>query len=126
MVDTTGYDKMRRGEVYPNPDFHLIEMQADARKKLDRLNAVANSDMFNRTVFAGEVQQFLERGPDRQRAPAGEYLALIFGGRVAVEGFNRFAADFGVFRELIEAVILKDALHRSPCGMEPRETLACP
>ncbi|WP_291392879.1 sugar O-acetyltransferase [Devosia sp.] len=51
MVDTTGYDRMRRGEVYPNPDFHLIEMQAEARKKLDRLNAVPNSDMFNRTVM---------------------------------------------------------------------------
>lgn len=54
MADTTGYDRMRRGDIYPNPDFHLIEMQAEARRKLDRLNAVPNSDLFNRSVMLRE------------------------------------------------------------------------
>lgn len=51
MADTTGYDKMRRGEIHKGPDWHLIELQLEARKKLDRLNAVPASDMANRTAM---------------------------------------------------------------------------
>lgn len=51
MADTTGYERMRRGEPYRGPDWYLIEMQIEARKKLDRLNAVPTSDMANRTAM---------------------------------------------------------------------------
>ena len=51
MTDTTGYEKMRRGELYEAPDWHLIELQVEAKKKLDRLNAVPSWDMPNRTAM---------------------------------------------------------------------------
>jgi maltose O-acetyltransferase len=54
MADTIGYDKMRRGELYPNPDWHLIELQAEARRKLDHLNAAPNSDMANRAALLAD------------------------------------------------------------------------
>ena len=43
MSDTTGYERMRAGALYKGPDFHLIEIQIEARKKLDRFNAAPMS-----------------------------------------------------------------------------------
>lgn len=51
MTDTSGYEKMRRGEIHKGPDWHLIELQIEAKKKLDRLNAVPTWDMPNRTAM---------------------------------------------------------------------------
>lgn len=51
MTDTTGYEKMRRGELHKGPDWHLIELQIEAKKKLDRLNAVPTWDMPNRVAM---------------------------------------------------------------------------
>lgn len=51
MADISGYQKMQRGEPYRVPDWHLIEMQTQARKKLDRFNAVPSWDMPNRTAM---------------------------------------------------------------------------
>jgi maltose O-acetyltransferase len=51
MADTTGYEKMRRGEIYPAPDFHLLDLQADARRKLEHLNAAPNADLANRAAM---------------------------------------------------------------------------
>ncbi len=50
-MDTTGYNKMRRGEAYACPDWYLIELQGNARRRLDRLNAVPNWDMTNRMAM---------------------------------------------------------------------------
>jgi maltose O-acetyltransferase len=35
----SGYEKMRAGEAYPNPDWDLVAMQTKAREGLDRFNA---------------------------------------------------------------------------------------
>lgn len=47
-MQKTGYEKMLSGELYEGPDWDLIDLQVEARKKLDRLNAVPNWDMANR------------------------------------------------------------------------------
>lgn len=39
MSTRTGYEKMRAGEPYANPDWDLIGRQVEARAKLDRYNA---------------------------------------------------------------------------------------
>ena len=39
MTNTLGYEAMRAGRAYANPDWHLIELQIEARKKLDAINA---------------------------------------------------------------------------------------
>jgi len=51
MTDSTGYQKMVSSQPYTAPDWDLLEMQGIARRKLDQLNAVANSDMPNRTAM---------------------------------------------------------------------------
>lgn len=57
----TGYEKMVSGELYEGPDWDLIEMQVEARKKLDRLNAVPSWDMANRTaMFRDQLGSFGE------------------------------------------------------------------
>jgi maltose O-acetyltransferase len=48
MADTSGYTKMRAGEFYKGPDFYLIELQMEARRKLDALNAIPSFDMERR------------------------------------------------------------------------------
>ena len=39
MTNRTGYEKMRAGEPYSNPDWDLIGRQSEARAKLDVFNA---------------------------------------------------------------------------------------
>ena len=51
MTNLTGYHKMVSSQLYPAPDWDLLEMQAAARRKLDQLNAVPNVDMPNRTAM---------------------------------------------------------------------------
>ncbi|HEY9009993.1 MAG TPA: maltose acetyltransferase domain-containing protein [Devosia sp.] len=41
MTNRTGYEKMRAGEPYANPDWDLIGMQVAAREKLDIYNQTA-------------------------------------------------------------------------------------
>lgn len=48
MADTTGYARMRAGETYKGPDFYLIELQMEARRKLDALNAIPSFDIETR------------------------------------------------------------------------------
>lgn len=48
MHDTTGYAQMRAGEFYKGPDFYLLELQMEARRKLDALNAIPSFDMEKR------------------------------------------------------------------------------
>jgi len=47
----SGYEKMLSGEPYEAPDWDLIDMQVEAKKKLDHLNAVPSWDMANRTAM---------------------------------------------------------------------------
>lgn len=54
MADTTGYTKMRAGEFYPAPDFCLLELQMEARAKLDALNAIPSFDMERRAPMLKE------------------------------------------------------------------------
>jgi acetyltransferase-like isoleucine patch superfamily enzyme len=42
MTKRTGYEKMRAGEPYANPDWDLIAMQGEARARLDRFNATSD------------------------------------------------------------------------------------
>jgi acetyltransferase-like isoleucine patch superfamily enzyme len=51
MTDSTGYQKMVSSQPYAAPDWDLLEMQAQARRKLDQLNAVPSFDMPNRTAM---------------------------------------------------------------------------
>ena len=44
MTDRTGYDKMRAGEAYPNPDWDLIARQTEARIGLDAYNQSRDMD----------------------------------------------------------------------------------
>jgi acetyltransferase-like isoleucine patch superfamily enzyme len=44
MSQRTGYQKMRAGEAYPNPDWDLIALQAEAKAGLDRFNATTDFD----------------------------------------------------------------------------------
>ena len=48
MTDTSGYAKMRAGEFYKGPDWHLIDLQIAAAKKLAELNAISSFDMERR------------------------------------------------------------------------------
>ena len=48
MTDTSGYLKMRAGEFYTGPDWHLIDLQIAAAKKLAELNAIPSFDMERR------------------------------------------------------------------------------
>lgn len=48
MADTSGYTKMRAGEYYAAPDYHLFELQMAARARLDALNAIPSFDMEKR------------------------------------------------------------------------------
>src|SRR5947199_368814 len=49
MVDTSVYDRMRAGEPYAGPHWYLLELQMQARQKLDTLNALSNADLVSRT-----------------------------------------------------------------------------
>jgi maltose O-acetyltransferase len=51
MTHSTGYQKMVASQPYAAPDLDLLELQAEARRKLDRLNAVPSFDMPNRTAM---------------------------------------------------------------------------
>lgn len=44
MTDRNGYDKMRAGEAYPNPDWDLIARQTEARIGLDAYNQSRDMD----------------------------------------------------------------------------------
>lgn len=48
MTDTTGFTRMRAGELYRGPDLYVIELQMAARAKLDALNAIPSFDMERR------------------------------------------------------------------------------
>ncbi len=48
MTETSGYEKMRAGQPYPNPDWELIALQAEARRGLDAYNALLPSEMEHR------------------------------------------------------------------------------
>ena len=54
MTHSTGYQKMVSGQPYAAPDFDLLELQAEARRKLDRLNATPSFDMPERTALLRE------------------------------------------------------------------------
>lgn len=51
MTDTTGYTRMRAGEYYACPDWHLIDMQMKARAKLDVFNATPGSAIEERAAM---------------------------------------------------------------------------
>jgi acetyltransferase-like isoleucine patch superfamily enzyme len=51
----TGYDKMRAGELYPNPDWDLIALQAKAAEGLAAYNALPSHDMERRGGMLGEL-----------------------------------------------------------------------
>lgn len=55
MSERTGYDKMRAGDPYPNPDWDLIGLQAEARRKLDRFNAAPTSDFAARSAMLADM-----------------------------------------------------------------------
>ena len=44
MTNRTGYEKMRAGEPYANPDWDLIGLQVAAREKLDTYNQTRDMD----------------------------------------------------------------------------------
>jgi maltose O-acetyltransferase len=54
MTDTSGYLKMRAGEFYTGPDWHLIDLQIAAAKKLAELNAIPSFDMERRVPMLKE------------------------------------------------------------------------
>ena len=55
MTDTSGYEKMRAGEVYPVPDFHLLGLQAEAHARLGAFNATPQSELEKRLELLGEM-----------------------------------------------------------------------
>jgi acetyltransferase-like isoleucine patch superfamily enzyme len=55
MNSTSGYDRMRAGQLYAAPDWHLIEMQMAARSRLDALNAIPSFDMERRMPMLKEL-----------------------------------------------------------------------
>lgn len=55
MSNKTGYEKMRAGELYPNPDWALIEMQGAAARKLAAYNAARFADMTLRTAMLKDM-----------------------------------------------------------------------
>jgi len=48
MTDMSGYTKMRAGEFYKGPDWHLVDLQIKAAMKLAELNAIPSFDMERR------------------------------------------------------------------------------
>lgn len=55
MTANTGYDKMRAGELYPNPDWDLIAMQGEAAEGLAAYNALPSHDMARRGALLGDL-----------------------------------------------------------------------
>jgi len=55
MTDTSGYQKMRAGQCYGNPDFYLIGLQAEARRRLDAFNATPMHEMERRRALLGAM-----------------------------------------------------------------------
>ena len=55
MTDTSGFEKMRAGETYPLPDFHLIGLQIEARARLDVFNATPAGEMETRRAMLGQM-----------------------------------------------------------------------
>lgn len=55
MTSTHGYEAMRAGETYANPDWHLIGLQMAARAKLDRLNGLPADAFDERGQLLGEA-----------------------------------------------------------------------
>lgn len=45
MSERSGYEKMRAGELYANPDWDLIAMQGEAARRLAAFNALPSHDM---------------------------------------------------------------------------------
>ncbi|MEQ1900271.1 MAG: sugar O-acetyltransferase [Devosia sp.] len=54
-VEKSGYEKMRAGEPYANPDWDLMAMQAEAGEKLARLNATPMSKMDERKAILKDL-----------------------------------------------------------------------
>jgi acetyltransferase-like isoleucine patch superfamily enzyme len=52
---TAGYRRMRAGELYDTPDFHILGLQGAARQKLDALNAIPHSRMDERQAMLGKI-----------------------------------------------------------------------
>lgn len=55
MTDTSGYEKMRAGEIYPVPDFHLLGLQAEAHARLAAFNATPSGALEKRLELLGEM-----------------------------------------------------------------------
>lgn len=55
MTDTTGYTRMRAGEYYKGPDWHLIDLQIEASRKLALLNAIPSFEMERRVPLLKEM-----------------------------------------------------------------------
>lgn len=55
MTERSGYEKMRAGEPYPNPDWDLIAMQAEAARGRDRYNALPSHDIEARRALLREL-----------------------------------------------------------------------
>jgi acetyltransferase-like isoleucine patch superfamily enzyme len=50
-----GYRRMRAGELYDTPDFHILGLELAARPKLNELNAIPHSDMGARYAVMAEA-----------------------------------------------------------------------
>jgi maltose O-acetyltransferase len=51
----SGYDRMKAGVPYPAPDWDLIALQMEARRRLDELNAIPSFDAERRVPLLREL-----------------------------------------------------------------------
>lgn len=54
-MDTINYTKMRNGDHYAGPDPHIVELQLNARKGLERFNAAPASEAMARAAMLREL-----------------------------------------------------------------------
>jgi thiamine transport system ATP-binding protein len=55
MTNASAYESMRAGQFYKMPDQHLIELQVEARSKLDAFNATPMAEMERRRAMLKEM-----------------------------------------------------------------------
>ena len=55
MTNSSAYERMRAGQLYTMPDQQLIDLQVEARDKLDAFNATSMADMQRRRSMLQEM-----------------------------------------------------------------------
>lgn len=55
MTTSAAYESMRAGQLYPMPDQYLIDLQVEARSRLDAFNATPMADMQRRRMLLQEM-----------------------------------------------------------------------